>query len=82
MPAPFGKRPTMQEYLDWARENGCKYGSGEDPSGLTMIRIEGPDGRVMYDVTPLDEHLSPSFVTYLDRRLGVTSPFDGAPDPT
>lgn len=80
MAFPFEQRPTLQEYLDWASKNGCKYGTGPDPSGLTVIRILGLDGRFMYSVIPLDERLSPTAVSNLDRRLGVDSPFSGAPE--
>lgn len=46
-----------------------------------MTKIVSPDGnRWVIEVTPQAEHLPPTRVGYLDRRLGLQSPFPSLPD--
>jgi hypothetical protein len=86
MPVPFGGHPPLRRFLEWAQENGCTVelklrthtASGRPYRSLEMV---GPAGGRAIVVNPdLDEHLAPSMVSYLQRRLGVKSPFPGAPE--
>ena len=83
MPAyPFGGHPTLEEYLCWARECGCKTNSGvivdpdEGPYSVTHI-INSDDDRYAIEVgTQANERLAPTTVARLDRRLGMKSPWN------
>ncbi len=83
MSAPFGKAPTFVEYQEWAcNDQKCKISSGymSAPSGMcatTTITAPSEKWVVVVD-TGLNECLAPSQVAYLDRRLGLTSPFPSA----
>lgn len=80
MAAPFGNHPTLTEYLMWAYSQGCRansmVGQGDNGKMCTFQIIEAQDGR--YVLTPdlsANERLMPTMVGYLDRRLGLKSPF-------
>lgn len=81
MSAPFGGHPTFAEYQEWAvNEQGCKVKSG--CSGLSngavysFTVIDSPSGQwVIVPDVGAHEFLLPTFIQYLDRRLGLTSPF-------
>lgn len=81
MAAPFGGHPTFGAYLVWARDvHGfrAQTGFGADPDGRshTVTRISKTDGPTVVVVgVDQKEHLTPTMVGNLDRRLGVTSPF-------
>lgn len=86
MAFPFGGHPTLSRFLEWASENGCVSElktrmhaiSGRPYRSLEII---GPaDSRVSLVNPDMDEHLAPSMVSYLQRRLGVKSPFPAAPE--
>jgi hypothetical protein len=83
MAFPFGGHPTFAEYMKWAHSEGCKFQSGHsrlDGHSHVMTKITAPNGRhvIVVDVVP-SERLSPSMVSYLDRRLRLNSPFPHAP---
>jgi hypothetical protein len=78
---PFGGHPTLAQYIDWIRQNG---GSAE--SGISnlrgrihsLMRITAANGNVAVVVDLKEtEHLLPTMVGYLDRRLDVNSPWIG-----
>jgi hypothetical protein len=80
MAAPFGNHPTLNDYLMWAYGQGCRaksvLGRGDDGKMCTFQLIEAPSGRYVF--TPdlkASEHMVPTLVAYLDRRLGLDSPF-------
>lgn len=81
MSAPFGKSPKLREYLDWARlKAGCDVNEGHFAK-KSLILITSPDGRSVRQVGLADnETLSHSVVAFLDRRLGLESPFPKTPD--
>ena len=78
---PFGGHPLFAEYLRWAREeHNCTSQSGyitdEDGRAHTLTKIEAPSGRWVIEVgTRQDEHLVPTTIARLDRRLGLVSPW-------
>lgn len=81
MSAPFGGHPKFVDYLVWARDtHECRAESGyaSDGNGKThtVTKISHPDGKsvVMVGLSQT-EHLVPSTVGYLDRRLGISSPW-------
>jgi hypothetical protein len=83
---PFGGHPPLRRYLEWARENGCTAEvklrthalTGQPYRALEIINPAG--GRVVLVNPDENEHLAPSMVTYLNRRLGVKSPFPAMPE--
>lgn len=80
MAAPFEQRPTLQEYLDWAKKAGCEWGEAPHADEV-LFRINAPNGRfVFFMAEGVDERLTPSQVSNLDRRLGMDSPFSGRPE--
>ncbi len=86
MAFPFGGHPTLGRFLEWARDNGCTAEiklrthstNGRPYKVLEITRAEGGHASI---VNPdLQEHLAPSMVSYLQRRLGVKSPFPAMPE--
>ncbi len=76
----MGGHPRFNDYLEWARlEQGCTYTSGYARLGTqveTFVTIENPhNGKHTIEFIPFDEHLTPSTVSAIDRRLGLDSPF-------
>jgi len=80
MAFPFGGHPTLAEYMHWIRECGGSAQSGTDPRHRSVIKITADNGNVVI-VADLkqSERLAPSYVEYLDRRLGVKSPWPKPP---
>ena len=80
MAFPFGGHPTLAAYMHWAREQGFSAQSIAAPDDrgkthtATKIFKEGGNSVVVVGVKQ-SEHLAPSMVGYLDRRLGVKSPW-------
>ena len=79
MSSPFGGHPTIDRYLLWLREaHGFQYQTGFGKTSLgkkfTCYRVFKEGGPVVHIV---DRHgglpLEPTYVDYLDRRLGVKS---------
>ncbi len=82
MTAPFGPSPKLPIYCEWARtEAGCKIESGHQ--GTTrLVRITAPSGRSVQQAGNMDdEPLCHEVMAYLDRRLGIESPFPKTPEP-
>jgi len=77
MAGPFGNHPTFGDYLRWAKEQGCAVTSGYGPGGpLTKILLPDATRWVIESGTPQTEFLLPRQIAYLDRRLGLKSPWD------
>jgi hypothetical protein len=81
MAAPFGGHPQLASYIDWLRQNHsgtAQSGYAPDPKGQShsLLKLSVPGGKsvVLVGVSQ-HEHLAPSMVGYLDRRLGVKSPW-------
>lgn len=89
MSYPFGGHPTLLDYIGWCNQQGCTTKSGVmsvDEKMVTFHTLEAPSGRhVVVSGINMREYLMPRHVAYLDRRLGLDSPFgkvgDGAEPP-
>jgi len=81
MAFPFGGHPTFAKYLVWARDThdfAAQTGVAKDSSGkpYTVTKIFKPGGpSVIVPGVGQNEYLTPSMVGYLDRRLGLKSPW-------
>jgi hypothetical protein len=52
----------------------------DSEESIILTKITAPSGRWVIEAGTLpDEHLTPTTVGRLDRRLGLTSPWFGAP---
>jgi hypothetical protein len=79
MAFPMGGHPTLAEYMHWIRECGGSCQSGIVNVGgrmhtATKIIADNGNVAVVIDVKQT-ERLMASTVGYLDRRLGVKSPW-------
>ena len=77
MPAfPFGDCPLYQEYLEWARDQGCTVEHGIR-DGISMVKVTAPDGSrsVVEFGMPLDHRMVPTQIWHYDRNLNLTSPW-------
>lgn len=78
MSFPFGST-SLGAYLVWANQSGCTVQSGYGPDGGTFNQITTPDGKkVIIPDMEQSERLTSTYLNYLDRRLGMRSPFDRA----
>ncbi len=86
MAFPFGGHPTLERFLEWAKENGCKAQIRTRVHSVTgqpfqSLEITALSGAQVAIVDPdLNEHLAPSQVAYMHRRLGMKSPFPATPE--
>ena len=82
MSAPFAPSPKLRQYCDWARTDaGCTVQEGHH-NAKSIWRITSPSGATVHQVgIPEDEPLRHEVVAYLDRRLGINSPFPKTPEP-
>lgn len=85
MPVPWGGHPTLDRFMEWAKENGCaaetKVRTDQTGRAFTSLEMTGPHGgRVAMVVSNMDERLVPSQVAYLQRRLGIKTPFAATPE--
>src|SRR3954466_5325867 len=86
MAFPFGGHPTLGRFVEWARENGCRSEiklrtHTETGRPYRALEIFSPQGGRSVIVDPdMEEHLAPSTVAYLQRRLGIKSPFPATPE--
>lgn len=81
MAAPFGGHPNLATYIVWLKEthqgsaqSGYRTDQGGKSHGLTKLSVPSGKSVVLVDVSQ-GEFLAPSMVGYLDRRLGVKSPW-------
>ena len=82
MSFPLGGHPRLADYIANVRKKcgaTAKSGSAADESGKshTVTRIEIPKTGKSVVVVGVQqtEYLTPSLIGYLDRRLGITSPW-------
>lgn len=80
MAYPFGGHPTLAAYMAWLRDNHqgtAQSGYSTDAKGKvhTLTRLSAGGKSVVVVGLSQNEFLSPSMVGYLDRRLGVKSPW-------
>lgn len=86
MPAPFGGHPKLSRLIDWLVSAGCKAEIKVRNHTITgqpyrSLEITGPAGsRVVLADPDLNEYLTPSMVSYFQRRLGMQTPFPGVPE--
>jgi hypothetical protein len=83
---PFGGHPTFGHYIHWALSAGCQVQSGytADDAGRphAITKITSPDGsRWVIEAADQREHLPPTTIARLDRRLGLKSPFETLENP-
>lgn len=77
---PLGGHPTLAQYMHWARDQGfrCLSGVQSDdfgkPHGFVKIFKDSGPSVVVVGVKQT-EHLAPTYLGYLNRRLGVQSPW-------
>lgn len=88
MSHPFGGHPRLADYIGQARKDHgatAQSGSASDRSGrvhtVTKISIPGSGKSVVVVGVAQTEHLTPSMIGYLDRRLGIKSPWFSVDDP-
>lgn len=88
MAHPFGGHPKLGRFVEWATDHGCaaeikvrvRRASGQP---YTVLEITNPKGgRVVVAEPDLEEYLAPSEVAYLQRRLGIATPFASTPEMT
>jgi hypothetical protein len=74
---PFGST-TFGQYLAWAKAVGCDCQTGYGGMHNSVFwKITAPSGLYVTVVdTQQDERLISSNLNYLDRRLGLQSPFN------
>lgn len=80
MAYPFGGHPTLRQYIEWCVQyHEVTATSGfikKDGISVTFHKLKLPSGkRTVVSGVSMTEHLTPTMVSYLDRRLGVASPF-------
>jgi len=82
MAFPFGGHPRLADYIGQARKDHgatSQSGSAADSSGgahaVTKIAIPATGKSVVVVGVNQTEYLTPSMVGYLDRRLGIDSPW-------
>ena len=72
--------PSLGKYIRVAEANGCKVEFGHNGKN-TFVQIHKPDGSDFVIVPDADQGqlLPPDMVSYLDRRLGISTPFGKDP---
>jgi hypothetical protein len=83
--APFGGHPTLAHYLHWIRETGghaeCGFKSDRRGRAHALVKITSAEGKSVIVVgIPQTERIEPTYVAFLDRRLGVKSPWFTVPE--
>ena len=84
MSTPFGGHPSLERLVTWLEEQGCTTNyedltlNGETYQALVICSPEG--GQVVVPDPDLLEYLSPSMVSYFERRLGIKTPFASRPE--
>ena len=86
MAAPFGGHPKLSRLVEWLESAGCKANIKIRNHAITgqpyrSLEIISPTGsRAVLANPDMDEHLSPSMVSYFQRRLGMQTPFPAEPE--
>jgi len=86
MAVPFGGHPMLEQFLEWAEQNGCKVefkvrAHSRSGQPFEVLEIIGPQGgRVVLARPDRTERLTPSQVANMHRRIGVKSEFAAAPE--
>jgi hypothetical protein len=81
MSFPFGGHPTLHAFLVWAERQGHTVRSGVRtdnqgrPNSVVLIEVPETTRHVLIVGMRESEVLTPTFVAYLERRLGVQSDF-------
>lgn len=81
MAAPFGGHPQLCSYIDWLKTHHqgtaqSGYAAGSKGQSHSLLKLSVPSGKSVVVVgVGQHEYLVPSMVGYLDRRLGVKSPW-------
>jgi hypothetical protein len=82
---PFGGHPTLSRFVEFAKEQGCEaklyYRTAKSGRAYQVLRIDNPDGCWVIVANPdFTEHLPPSSVAYLERRLNIKTHFASTPE--
>jgi hypothetical protein len=85
MAFPFGGHPTLTRIVEWLSGHGCTFEERIQTSAAgrayRVLEIRSPKGGHVIIANPdWQEHLSPSLVTYIQRRLGIRTPFAAMPE--
>lgn len=81
MAHPFGSHPRLADYIGQAKKDHdatAKSGSAADASGKNhgFTKVSLPSGKSVVVVgISQTEYITPSMIGYLDRRLGINSPW-------
>ena len=81
MSYPFGGHPNLATYIVWLKDThkgNAQSGYTTDKKGKShaLTKLSLPDGKSVVVVgVGQGEYLAPSMVGYLDRRLGIKSPW-------
>ena len=81
MAFPFGGHPNLATYIVWLKETHqgtAQSGYSTDQKGKShaLTKLSLPSGKSVVVVGMSQaEFLAPSMIGYLDRRLGVKSPW-------
>jgi hypothetical protein len=81
MAAPFGGHPNLATYIVWLKDEhqgSAQSGYSTDGKGKShaLTKLSVPSGKSVVVVgVSQAEFLVPSMVGYLDRRLGIKSPW-------
>ena len=85
MSFPFGGHPTLKRMVEWLSDQGCEATvfvrtthNGRTYQVLQVVNPKG--GRVSVVEPDFDEHLAPSMVSYMQRRLCIKTPFAALPE--
>jgi hypothetical protein len=83
---PFGNHPTLKSYVEWCSSQRCTMHSALvriDEKMVTCHRLVNPaNGRHVVIAGKMTDILVPTMVAWLDRRLGLSSPFSKVGDGT
>lgn len=85
MAQSFGGHPTLMRFIEFAKEAGCTAKAytrvSKGGRSVHVLRIEASTGAYVLVTNPdYLERLTPSNVTYLQRRLGIKTPFSSEPE--
>lgn len=87
MSHPFGGHPTLQSFVEWVTDNGCTVevkvrARKRDGLPYRVLEVTSETSRVAIVDPNMNERLAPSEIAYLQRRLGIKTPFAATPEPS
>lgn len=81
----FGGHPTLMRFIEFSQSVGCSASAytrvSRSGKASHILKIENSNGgQVLIEDPDYTERLTPSFITYLQRRLGIKTPFASEPE--